>query len=120
MTLLESPTAIDRNEWEGIMRRIKAPQSSIQHVALTMATFADPDGTRVFPGVKLLVMITRYTKATVSRAVKWLREAGFILLVKRGNRHAEESDEYRLSTPWNILEWLSMPGALSPDWEVIA
>ncbi len=110
-----TPTAANRNDWERTMRRVRADKPATQHVAFVLATWADPDGSRVRPGIARLVLVTRLSERTVRRALEWLRDEEFILKVKHGNRHAREADEYRLSIPSDIFERWDSPDWLTPD-----
>lgn len=103
---------IGRFEWERIIRRLTIP-SQQKYLALVLATYADPDGSRVRPGVKRLARVMSLTERTVVRSLNPLRELGLLERTKKGNRYAEESDEYRLTVPLNLLD-LPM---LSPDEE---
>ncbi|WP_148310935.1 helix-turn-helix domain-containing protein [Nocardia brasiliensis] len=97
---------VDRFEWERIVRRARIP-SSTKYLALMLSTYANPDGTRVEPGVDRLEIVMQVSRRTVLRALSDLRELGLIQRVKQGNRHAKQSDSYRLTVP------LDMP--YSPD-----
>lgn len=97
------PQPKDRFEWERIVRRVRMP-SSAKFLALTMATYADQDGTRVRPGIERLALVMCVSEKTVDRGMSTLRELGLVKLTKRGNRHANQSDEYRLTAPASILD----------------
>ncbi|WP_047890194.1 hypothetical protein [Rhodococcus sp. ARP2] len=100
---------IERFEWERIIRRVSMPPT-VKLMALTLATYADMDGTRVRPGVDRLIRVTGTSLATVKRTLSWLREHGLIERVKQGNRWAGHADEYQLSIPVNLLDMdLLMP-----------
>lgn len=99
---------VERFEWERIIRRVSMPPT-VKLMALTLATYADIDGTRIRPGVERLVRVTGTSLATVKRALSWLREHGLIDRVKQGNRWAKQADEYQLSIPVNLLEMELLP-----------
>ncbi|MGW5518491.1 helix-turn-helix domain-containing protein [Nocardia africana] len=100
----------DRYEWERIIRRLSIP-SQQKFLALMLATYADPDGSRVHPGVERLARVMGVTDRTVKRSLAELRSLGLVELVKQGNRWAHKADEYRLTTPVDLMS-LSM---LGPD-----
>jgi hypothetical protein len=87
-------------------RWIRALDIPAQHkyMALMVSTYADPDGSNVFPGVEELALVTRKSAATVKRSLEFLRDAGLLEKVKHGNRWAKHADEYRLSVPSNVTE----------------
>ncbi|WP_327139376.1 helix-turn-helix domain-containing protein [Nocardia sp. NBC_01327] len=88
----------DRHEWIGMIRRVQIP-SQVKFLALMMATYANSDGTRIFPGSKQLALVMRVGVKIIDRDLPQLRELGFVELVKQGNRRGGESHEYRLSYP---------------------
>lgn len=92
------PKPVDRFEWERLIRRLAIP-AHLKYLALMVATYADLDGSRVFPGVKRLSLVMDKSPATVKRGLSDLREYGLLERVKQGNRHAKESDEYQLTVP---------------------
>lgn len=94
---------VDRFDWERIIKRMEM-SSGAKYLALTMATYADPDGTRVHPGVDLLAQDMAVSEKTVDRSLKVLRELGLVTLAKRGNRHAKQADEYHLTAPAELLD----------------
>ena len=94
---------VGRFDWERWIRRLILPQKEKYH-ALMLATYADPDGSRVRPGTVVMAAVTNTSEATVKRHMDVLRERGLIKKVKQGNRHARRADEYQLTIPANILE----------------
>ncbi|MDH6290857.1 hypothetical protein M2275_005784 [Rhodococcus opacus] len=94
---------MERFEWERIVRRVKMPPTT-KLVALTLATYADQNGTRVRPGTERLARVTCVSLPTVKRSLAWLREHGFVDRTKQGNRWAKQADEYQLSVPPTLLE----------------
>lgn len=92
----------DRFEWERIMRRVEMP-SGVKYLGLMLSTYADSDGSRVFPGVEKLSLVMCVGTATVKRSLGVLRDLGFVERVRQGNRHAGLADEYRLTIPSDLL-----------------
>ncbi|WP_280244981.1 hypothetical protein [Nocardia abscessus] len=103
---------VGRFEWERWIRRLILPPG-VKYTALMAITYGDLDGSRVFPGVEKLALVMNVGTASVKRHMRVLRETGLIQRVKQGNRHAEETDEYRITLPSNLLD-LPM---LTPDEE---
>ncbi|MGW6655665.1 hypothetical protein [Rhodococcus sp. NPDC055024] len=99
---------IERFEWERIIRRVSMPPTTML-MALTLATYADIDGTRVRPSSERLARVTGTSPATVGRTLSWLRKHGLIGLVKQGNRWAKQANEYQLSIPMNLLDMDLLP-----------
>lgn len=115
---LERPGAtlmpIGRYEWERLVRRIVMPA---QHklVALLLATWADPDGSRVRPGLELVAAAMGASEHTARRSVRALAgDWGLIDLVARGGGRGGKgrTAEYRLTIPTDLLDRVTL---LGPD-----
>lgn len=103
-----------RYEWERLVRRIVMPQN-LKLLALVLATYADPDGTRVRPGTPVLAAVTDSGERTVRRLLTILREdLGLIEMVARGGGRgrSKRTAVYRLTVPTDLLDRVSL---LSPD-----
>lgn len=89
-----------RFEWEKLIRRARLEPTE-KLIALLLATYADPDGTRVRPGIPRLVNVSGKSRATVCRAISALRENEFLEYTFRGSRSGKRdlADEYRLTYP---------------------
>lgn len=104
----------DRYEWIRLVRRCDLSTtglsaSAADHVAVTLAGFGNADGTKVFPGVKLLAKCTKRGERTVKRALARLRELELLTLVASGSRHGlGRADEYRLTYPEDLAERVPM------------
>lgn len=95
--------------WERFVLAARLPATT-KLVAFTMRTHADPDGTRVKPGLARVAVLTGLSYATVRRARKELLQAGLLALHRRGNRRRGQGDEYRLILAEDVLErvnWLT-------------
>ena len=103
-----------RYEWERIVRRVVMPGITTKGIALTLATYANADGTSIYPGNERLVAVTGTGDKTVRRALAWLREGYLIERVREGSRGGRGglADEYRLILPSDLLERHEL---LSPD-----
>lgn len=108
----EPITTASRYEWERIVRRARlgAPAKA---VALAMATYADRDGSRVYPGVARLVAVTELSERSVRGALTKLRATGLIERVYKGGHRGVNSftDVHRLAIPVDLFERVEM---LSP------
>lgn len=94
-----------RYEWERLVRRIKMPASN-KLLALVLATYADPDGSRVRPGNEVLAAVTGQSERTVKRNLASLRELGLLAIARRGGGRAGvgKTTEYQLTIPMDLLE----------------
>ncbi|WP_176459982.1 helix-turn-helix domain-containing protein [Rhodococcus sp. 14-2470-1b] len=82
---------------------------SAKFLALTLATFgSSKTGKNIHPSVARLAREMEVTERTVMRGMKWLRDNGWIVREKQGNRWRSHADEYRLNVPENVLDvmWL--------------
>lgn len=73
--------------------------SRARHVGLTMATYADPNGGSIYPGVATLARSTDLGPRTVDRALEDLRSSGWIVRVSSGAWRSGRADVYRLNLP---------------------
>lgn len=105
----------DRHEWERIIRRLIIP-APVKGTALLLATYADADGSRIFPGIARLIRVSGKSDRQVRRDIQWLTEHGLLLTVFHGNRHAGQCKVYRLTVPQDVTERLPMvdPNELMP------
>jgi hypothetical protein len=92
-----------RFEWERIVRRARLPEP-LMCTALLLATYADPDGSRVRPGSDVLCAVTGRGERTVRRRVTWLLHNGLIAVVHRGGGRGRRTTVYRLTVPADLLE----------------
>jgi DNA-binding transcriptional MocR family regulator len=92
-----------RSVWERQIREAGLARGegkvSVLAVALVMATFANPDGTRVFPGEQRLADGIGVSRSTVTRALARLRREGWVEKIREGNSRSGQADEYRLRLP---------------------
>lgn len=103
-----------RYEWERLVRRIVMPQP-MKLLALVLATYADPDGSRVRPGTPALAAVTGGGERTVRRLLTILRDdVGLIEMVSRGGGRgrSKRTAVYQLTIPSDLLDRVSL---LSPD-----
>jgi DNA-binding transcriptional ArsR family regulator len=98
-------------EWERIIRRVRfRADHATRAVALTLAHYADPDGTRIRPGAERLARTTEYSQRAVLRSLSILRELGLIELTAGASAKGLKggADEYRLTYPAEILDLIPM------------
>jgi hypothetical protein len=117
----------ERFEWERLIRRVIVPvptdrahrrgapsRDTVKLVALLLATYANPDGTRVRPGDNRLVAVTGKSKSVIKRCLALLRSMGLIHCVVVGSSYGRRgwTSEYRLTIPQDALERFEL---LPPD-----
>lgn len=100
----DDPTALRRFDWERLVKRARMSPST-KLVALTIATYADKGGNRMYPGVAKLAAVTGLSDKTVRTALRVLRDD--LWLIERtyeGSRNGRRglADEYRLRRPHDI------------------
>jgi hypothetical protein len=78
---------------------------SVKCVAFALATYANQDGSSIFPGNERLTAVTCQGDKTVRRALDWLRSGYLIDRVREGSRGGRRglADEYRLTIPSDLL-----------------
>lgn len=69
-------------------------------LALSLADFAEDDGTRVYPSIKQLAEKTRQSERTVQYQLRKMEEAGWLILVNSGNGGRNQRREYVISPQW--------------------
>nr|WP_271189789.1 helix-turn-helix domain-containing protein [Dactylosporangium matsuzakiense] len=99
--------------WIEVVRRARLGRTT-KAVALMMATYADSDGTRVFPGVARLAVDCELTYNVVQTSLRKLRAAGLIEVVRQASRRGY-ADEYRLILADDLPDRLEVldPGQVS-------
>lgn len=113
---------IGRFEWEKIIRRLVVPQKlrAVKTVALMAATYANSDGTRVYPGERRLAEVCQLSERTVRDALGWLRDNGLIFRHSRGSNLGRQAmaDRYQLCSPEDWQQRLDLlPDASDPKEE---
>jgi hypothetical protein len=93
-----------RFEWERVVRRCLLPKDT-KLVAFTCATYADPDGSRVRPGVPRLAAVAGMGQSTLRRHLQALAEIGLLERVSHGGGHGRERGaRWRLTVPSDLLD----------------
>lgn len=81
--------------WNGVVRRARIGRER-KHAALTVSSYADKSGRGIKCGVARLAADCEVGYSTARRYLAWLREVGWIELVRAGNHKKGLADEYRL------------------------
>lgn len=98
-------------QWTDVVRRARLGRT-VKAVAMVLATYADANGQRVFPGVARLAWECEINYNTAQQALAKLREVELIELVRKsGTKGAKrrEADEYRLILGEGLLEHVEVP-----------
>ncbi|MFD8820825.1 helix-turn-helix domain-containing protein [Streptomyces sp. NPDC059605] len=95
-----------RNAWinrlrDEVLRTGRIEVAKVARVGVWIATYADADGSRAYPGGPTLATLAGCTEETVSRAVKVLIAMGLIVRRRRPN----EKSAYQLLLPVGPLDW---------------
>lgn len=96
------------NEWVNVLRRARLGPN-VKLVGLTLASYANSDGTNIFPGIARLAWDCGIDYRTARRALAALREAGLVETVTRGARRAGRADKLRLILAEDLLERCDVP-----------
>lgn len=88
--------------WVSVVRRARLGRT-VKGVAMTLASYASPDGASVRPGIAGLAIAAEVDYKTAQNALAALRAAGLIQLVRRAGRR-DEFDEYRLILAHDVLD----------------
>lgn len=101
----------DRYEWERVVRRCRITQGQ-KLLAFILATYSDPDGSRVRPGLPRLTGVTGQSESTVKRHLRALRDLGLITVARRGGGRggSGHTTEYQLAIPEDLLERVELLG----------
>lgn len=111
--------SITLRQWTDVVRRARLGRT-VKAVALLLATYADTDGTRVFPGIARVAYEAEITYNVAQRALAALRDAGLIKVVHRATRRASgnkprKGDEYRLILAADLFERVDVPTPAQSD-----
>ncbi len=83
------------HKWNALVRRARIGRERKQ-AALTVSSYADKNGRDIKCGVARLAADCEVGYSTARRYLAWLRDVGWIELVKAGNHKKGLADEYRL------------------------
>lgn len=96
-------TAADRWTWIDIVRRARLGRTT-KGVAFLLATFADNDGSRVFPGVATVSVAAEIDYKTAKRAIAELVKAGLLERIESPGRVRGSATVYRLILAEDLLD----------------
>ena len=96
------------NVWVNIVRRARL-HATTKCIALLMASYANPDGTSIYPGVALLAVQSGYSYRTVQRELARLRAIGLVENMPRTGVRRSWSTPYRLILAADLLEKVDVP-----------
>jgi biotin operon repressor len=102
----DEPSAINRYEWERIMRRVRFGSPMTKYVGMVLAQYANTDGTNAFPSQDKLARVCEVSEKTVRNALGEMRERGLIVRVRKGGMRGTQafSDVYNLAIPADLLD----------------
>lgn len=99
------------HDWRRLMFRSNLTKAE-RFAALTIASFANPDGTNVYPGNKIVSLAMGYGKSDYAGPfVKSLRQKGWIAQTAFANARRGKSATYELSVPNDDSQIVR-----GPDW----
>lgn len=87
--------AANVREWTDTIRRSRLDRTT-KGVAFLLATFADSDGSRIFPGVARVAVTAGVDYKTAKRVLATLMNCGLLEKVRGKSGRRGRSDEYRL------------------------
>jgi hypothetical protein len=102
---------VHRAQWTDLVLRMDIPAGR-KAVAFALAKFANPDGTRVFPGQGKVADMARLHESNAHKHIKALLAAGMLIVVKRGGGRGGATNTYRLTRPADIS---TLPLWLDPE-----
>lgn len=91
------------NEWINVVRRARLPATT-KLVALLVASYADPDGTNIYPGIARLAVQSGKGYRSVERALASMRAMQLIEKMPRAGMRRGWSARYRLILGADVLE----------------
>lgn len=100
-----------KGDWVDLVLRMNIPTQR-KAVAFALAKFANPDGTKVFPGQEKVADMACLHETNARKHIKALVAAGMLTVVRRGGGRGGATNSYRLSRPLDIT---TLPLWLDPD-----
>lgn len=115
--MTEPDTGATVNEWVNVVRRARLTRTE-KYIALLLATYADPDGSSIYPGVARLALQSDYSYRTVQDVLAKLRAIGLIEKLSRRGVPRHFADGYRLIFGPEVLDKASVPTPATEDAQV--
>lgn len=94
-------------QWNALIRRARIGRD-YKVAALTMSSYADPDGTGIRLSVARYAVDLEVSYSTARRYLMWLRKVGLLEMTRAGNRRKQTASEYRLILGPDVLETLDV------------
>lgn len=94
-------------QWNALIRRARIGRD-YKVAALTMSSYADPDGTGIRLSVARYAVDLEVSYSTARRYLRWLQKAGLLEMTRAGNRRKQTASEYRLILGPDVLETLDV------------
>lgn len=94
-------------QWNGVIRRARIGRDH-KAAALTMSSYANPDGTGIRLSVARYAVDLEVSYSTARRYLNWLRKVGLLEMTRAGSRRNGTASEYRLILGPDILEELEV------------
>lgn len=114
----DDETIRSRYEWERLMRRARLKPLT-KYVGMTLAQYANNDGTNAFPSVAKLARVTCLSERSVRSALTELRALGLIRRVQKGGMRGTQAvpDVHCLTIPVDFLDRFEVltPGEDDPN-----
>lgn len=102
------------NVWVSIVRRAQLDRDT-KLIALLLATYADPDGTRIYPGTPRLAVQSGLSYRTVQRCMARLRAVQLIETMSRRGRRRGWSACYQLIIGPEVADRLDVASPAAED-----
>jgi hypothetical protein len=94
----EPVKAARRFDWERALRE-SSLNATAKHLGHLVATYASADGRDVRPGLERLSVESSRSMSVTKRAMRTLREEGWLYRTRQGNSRSGMADEYVLTVP---------------------
>lgn len=102
---------VPKTQWVDLVLRMDIPPQR-KAVAFALSSFANPDGSRVFPGQGKVADMAGLHETNARKHIRALVVAGMLTVVRRGGGRGGATNSYRLSRPLDIT---ALPLWLDPD-----
>jgi hypothetical protein len=95
-------------QWNALVRRARIGRDC-KVAALTVSSYADPDGTGIRLSVARFAVDLEVSYSTARRYLAWLRKVGLLEMTRAGSRRNQTASEYRLILHPDVMENLDVP-----------
>lgn len=104
----------DVNTWTNVLRRSRL-HATTKLIAFIMASYADPDGTSIYPGTARIAVQAGCSYRTVQVELQRLRAVGLIQAMPRRGIRRTWATPYRLVLGPDLLEKVDVPSPATED-----